>query len=136
MRRDVEAGRLELPTDGRFEVEVKLADGSALPRRRASSTSPTCASIAQHRHAARRAPSCPTPTARCAPGQFVRVRLHGAMRPDAIVVPQRAVLEGPQGKFVYVVDAESKAEPRPVQVGDWAGDDWIINVGPEAGRSR
>jgi membrane fusion protein (multidrug efflux system) len=55
------------------------------------------------------------------------------MRPNAITVPQRAVLEGPQGKFVYVLSAESKAEPRPVQVGDWAGDDWIIQSGLQAG---
>jgi membrane fusion protein (multidrug efflux system) len=48
-------------------------------------------------------------------------------------VPQRAVLEGPQGKFVYLLGEGSKAEPRPVQVGDWAGDDWIINSGLKAG---
>jgi membrane fusion protein (multidrug efflux system) len=55
------------------------------------------------------------------------------VRPNAITVPQRAVLEGPQGKFVYVVGAESKAEPRPVQVGEWAGEDWIIPSGLKPG---
>ena len=29
--------------------------------------------------------------------------------------------------------AESKAEPRPVQVGDWLGEDWIINGGLKPG---
>ena len=48
-------------------------------------------------------------------------------------MPQRAVLEGPQGKFVYVLSAQSKADPRPVQVGDWVGEDWIIQSGLEAG---
>jgi len=67
------------------------------------------------------------------PGQFVRVTLKGARRPNAVTVPQRAVLEGPQGKFVYVLSAESKAEPRPVQVGEWIGDDWIIQSGLKAG---
>jgi len=43
------------------------------------------------------------------------------------------VLEGPQGKFVYVLSAESKAEPRPVQVGDWLGEDWIITSGLKTG---
>jgi membrane fusion protein (multidrug efflux system) len=57
------------------------------------------------------------------------VRLAGAVRPAAITVPQRAVLEGPKGKFVYVVNAESKAEVRPVQVGDWAGEAWVIDSG-------
>ena len=75
----------------------------------------------------------PNPKGVLRPGQFVRVTLKGAMRPNAITVPQRAVLEGPQGKFVYVLGAESKAEPRPVQVGEWAGDDWIIQSGLKAG---
>ena len=62
-----------------------------------------------------------------------RYVLDGAVRPSAIVVPQRAVLEGPKEKFVYVVNAESKAEPRPVQVGEWAGDGWIVDSGLKPG---
>ncbi|MCP2937728.1 efflux transporter periplasmic adaptor subunit, partial [Salmonella enterica subsp. enterica serovar Typhimurium] len=57
------------------------------------------------------------------PGQFVRVLLSGASRPDAIAVPQRAVLDSPNGKFVYVIaEAEGKtlAQPRPVKLGEWA----------------
>jgi membrane fusion protein, multidrug efflux system len=61
------------------------------------------------------------------------VTLSGATRPDAVLVPQRAVLEGPQGKFVYVVDEKSAAQPRPVEVGEWAGSDWIITGGLKAG---
>ncbi|HEY6598678.1 MAG TPA: efflux transporter periplasmic adaptor subunit, partial [Pseudomonadales bacterium] len=33
----------------------------------------------------------------------------------------------------YVLSADSKAEPRPVQVGDWHGEDWIIQSGLKAG---
>ena len=43
------------------------------------------------------------------------------------------MLEGPKCKFVYVVNAESKAEFRPVMVGDWAGEQWVINSGLAAG---
>jgi membrane fusion protein (multidrug efflux system) len=67
------------------------------------------------------------------PGQFVRAILKGAQRPAAIVVPQRAVMEGPQGKIVYVLGKESKAEPRPVVVGEWAGGDWVIASGLKEG---
>jgi membrane fusion protein (multidrug efflux system) len=63
----------------------------------------------------------------------VRVTLSGAARPEAVLVPQRAVLEGPQGKFVYVVDEMSSAQSRPVQLGGWAGSDWIISGGLSAG---
>jgi len=31
------------------------------------------------------------------------------------------------------VNAEGKAEPHPVQVGDWAGDAWVIDSGIAAG---
>jgi membrane fusion protein (multidrug efflux system) len=126
-----ESGRLELPKGGKFEVSVKLADGSVYSQTGklnfsdvrvsgATGTSETRAEIPNAKGVLR-------------PGQFVRVTLKGATRPNAITVPQRAVLEGPQGKFVYLLGEGSKAEPRPVQVGDWAGDDWIINSGLKAG---
>ena len=67
------------------------------------------------------------------PGEFVRVILRGATRPNALTVPQRAVLEGPQGKFVYIVDENGTAQPRPIEVGDWAGDAWVINKGVQPG---
>jgi membrane fusion protein (multidrug efflux system) len=67
------------------------------------------------------------------PGEFVRVILRGATRPNALTVPQRAVLEGPQGKFVYIVDEKGTAQPRPLEVGDWAGDAWIVNKGVQPG---
>jgi len=78
-------------------------------------------------------PKFPNPGNLLRAGEFVRIALSGAVRPGAIVVPQRAVLEGPTGKFVYIASAESKAEPRPVEVGAWTGDGWIINSGLKPG---
>jgi membrane fusion protein (multidrug efflux system) len=76
----------------------------------------------------------PNPNASLHPGQFVRVILRGATIPNAVAVPQRAVLESPQGgKFVYVVDEKSTAQPRPVEAGEWSGDTWIITSGLKAG---
>ena len=67
------------------------------------------------------------------PGEFVRVRLQGIERPGAVLVPQRAVQQGEQGKFVFVLDAEGKAQVRAVEVGDWLGADWVIETGLAAG---
>jgi len=67
------------------------------------------------------------------PNQFVRVRLNGAIRPNAILVPQRAVLKGAIGHFVIVVDKENKAQIRSVEVGPWQGEDWFITQGLAAG---
>ncbi len=75
----------------------------------------------------------PNPALEVRPGQFVRVVLKGALRPNAVTVPQRSVMEGPQGKLVYVVGKDSKAEPRPVTVGEWTGKDWVILSGVNAG---
>jgi membrane fusion protein (multidrug efflux system) len=57
----------------------------------------------------------------------------GATRPNAIVVPQKAVLQGAQGHFVVIVDKDSKAQIRPVEVGPWDGDNWFITRGLVAG---
>jgi membrane fusion protein (multidrug efflux system) len=74
-----------------------------------------------------------------APGQFVKVKLLGAVRRDAIVLPQRAVLDDPLGKFVYVVAQGENGQPialkRPVVVGQWVNNAngiehaWIIRSG-------
>ncbi len=77
------------------------------------------------------------------PGQFVRVELQGAKRSNAILLPQRAVLDSPQGKYVYVVgqgaEGGSVAEFRPVGVGEWVQLDgalknaWIVKSGLNQG---
>ncbi len=67
------------------------------------------------------------------PNQYVRTRLHGSIRPNAILVPQRAVQQGAKGHFVWVVNKDGKAELRPVVVGDWYGESWFITQGLTAG---
>jgi membrane fusion protein (multidrug efflux system) len=42
-------------------------------------------------------------------------------------------MQGPQGNFVWIVDAESKAQFRPVSVGQLIGDRWIVSEGLQAG---
>ncbi len=63
----------------------------------------------------------------------MRVRLTGAVRPGAILVPQRAVQQGSEGHFVWVVDKEGKARPRPVRVDKWKGNDWFVSEGLHEG---
>lgn len=67
------------------------------------------------------------------PGQFVRVRLLGAERVGALLLPQRAVQEGIGGRFVYVVGEGDTAVARNVVVGAWQGDDWLVEQGLLAG---
>lgn len=131
LRTDVEAGRLKLPENGRFKARVKLADGSTYARE--GSLNFTDVRVNAQTGTSEARAEIPNPGNQLRVGEFARIVLHGASRPGAIVVPQRAVLEGPKGKFVYTVNAESKAEPRPVEAGDWNGAGWIINGGLKPG---
>lgn len=67
------------------------------------------------------------------PGQFVKIRVRGYMRKDAILVPQRAVQQGPKGLFVYVVNGEDKVEFRAVTASSWHSQEWLIEDGVRAG---
>ncbi|MEO8384030.1 MAG: efflux RND transporter periplasmic adaptor subunit [Betaproteobacteria bacterium] len=66
------------------------------------------------------------------PGQFVRTQLILGRR-DAIVVPQSAVTQNDQGRFVWIVGPDSKAVRQKVEAGPWAGRDWVIDAGLKAG---
>lgn len=137
LRKDIEAGVIKLPEDGKFNVQVKLADGSTYDKTgkmgfsdvRISTTTGTSDSRAE----------IANPNTALRPGQFVRVRLQGAIRVGAVKVPQRAVLESPtgNGKIVYVIGTDEKggtrADMRPVEVGDWQGDAWLVRSGLKAG---
>ncbi|MCX5724861.1 MAG: efflux RND transporter periplasmic adaptor subunit [Nitrospirae bacterium] len=75
----------------------------------------------------------PNPDRTLLPGQFVKVRFTGDTKTDAILIPQRAVLQGPKGPFVYVVNRDEKIEVREVAASDWKGDQWLIDSGLKPG---
>lgn len=137
--RAVKDGRLILPRGNAYDVTVRLADGTTLARRgRINFADPRInpatgsfemrAEVANADHVLK-------------PGQFVRVRLNGAVRNNALAVPQVAVLDGPEGKFVYVPgkdkDGKDVALERSIVLGDWVEIDgtnlWIVESGLKAG---
>lgn len=63
------------------------------------------------------------------PGQFVRLIVKGITLPKAIVIPQQAISQGPQGPFVFVVNSNSAAEVRPVRLDREVGTGWAIREG-------
>lgn len=67
------------------------------------------------------------------PGQFVHVTVHGLARKNAIVIPQRAVLQQMGRQTVYVVGPDNKVAAREVKATTWAGNDWLISSGLQAG---
>ena len=76
----------------------------------------------------------PNPDFTLRPGQFARVRARTQFKPDAIVVPQRAVSEL-QGTYqVAVVDEQSKVHLQSVTPGEQIGSDWVIDKGLRPGQ--
>jgi membrane fusion protein (multidrug efflux system) len=75
----------------------------------------------------------PNPDGVLLPGQFVTVRFKGAMKDHALLVPQRAVQQGPGGPIVFVVGDGDKVEIRPVKASSWQDREWIIESGLRSG---
>jgi membrane fusion protein (multidrug efflux system) len=73
------------------------------------------------------------PKVRLLPGQFVRVRITAGEYRNAFLVPQSAVSQNEKGYFLFVLDAENKAQIRPVQTGGWSGTSWLVLSGLAAG---
>jgi multidrug efflux system membrane fusion protein len=74
------------------------------------------------------------------PGSFVNIHLTIAIRHDAVTVPLKAVLQGPGGAYVYVVDANHVVSVRNVKAGQsrqgkvlidqgLSGDETVITAG-------
>jgi len=127
LRTQVRDGLIRMPPGNQFDVEIELASGELFPHKgRITFADPSYNS--QTGTFLIRA-SVDNPKGILRPNQYVRTRLHGAIRPNAILVPQRAVQQGAKGHFVWVASKEDKAELRPVVVGDWYGDSWFVTQG-------
>ena len=130
-RNQADKGLLRRPKDGSYIVEVILVDGSIFPHTgRITFAEPSFNS--QTGTFLIRA-SVDNPKGVLHPNQYVRARLKGAIRPNAILLPQAALQQGPKGHFVWVVGSDGRVDQRPVVVGDWHGNDWFIFEGLVAG---
>lgn len=73
------------------------------------------------------------PGALLKPGMNVRVRVSPQTVTNALLVPQRAVGDLLGRQFVLVLDADDKVEQRFVQMGERAGQLWVVRDGLRAG---
>jgi multidrug efflux system membrane fusion protein len=69
------------------------------------------------------------------PNQFVNARLQLDVRRDATLIPTVALQRGPQGPFVYVVNADQTASQRPITVGTVQGDTVAVESGVKPGEA-
>ncbi|MCG6863916.1 MAG: efflux RND transporter periplasmic adaptor subunit [Thiogranum sp.] len=131
IRQQKKSGQLRTPGATALSVQLVLADGSAYPEIGRIFFADANYSTETGTFLLRATFS--NPDADLRPGQFVRVRIEGATRPDAVLIPQKAVLQGAQGHFVWIVDKEGKAQVRSIEVGSWQGDNWFITKGLASG---
>lgn len=125
------SGKLILPKDGKYEVELTLGDGSVLNKTgEISFTAPffdAATGTMSYRATFKNS------DAKLSPGQFVRVKVKGLEWKDAVAVSQKAILTGEKGRFVYVYEKNQTASIRPVQIGDWSGSKVVVTSGLAAG---
>jgi len=130
-REEIEKGLLKFPDSKDFLIEVVLADGTVFPHRGHINFAEPSFNKDTGTFLVRT--ELPNPDGLLRPGQFVHAKVIGSSRPGAILVPQRAVLQGAKGHYVWVIDKDNKAKQRVVDIGDWHGDDWFISSGLRAG---
>ncbi len=75
----------------------------------------------------------PNPEGKLLPGQFVRAKVEGVSLTNVVAVPRKAIVANAQGSFVMIVDADQKAEMRPVQLGRSMGNEVLVTNGLQAG---
>jgi membrane fusion protein, multidrug efflux system len=129
-RRDIAAKHLLVPR-GVLDVQATLADGSVFSQ--TGKLNFVAVALQPSTGALQLRAEFPNPQHTLLPGQFVRVRLLGLERNDAILVPQRAVQQGLTGPFVYVLADSNKVSARTVTATAWQGTQWIIEDGLRPG---
>jgi membrane fusion protein (multidrug efflux system) len=123
----INEGIVTLPPDRNLVVEVRTSAGAALDvegrlNYTDSSIDPQTGTISARA-------VVPNPDNKLLPGQFVRVVVKGMTLKNAITIPQPALMQGPQGPFVYIVTPEGQAQVRPVKLGRAMGDQWVVTDG-------
>ncbi len=124
--------QLVAPPDRNYAVELILPGNRIYPHRgRINFADP---SFSQDTGSFMVRAAIPNPDKELRPGMFVNVNVHGAIRPNAIALPQLAVHQGARGHTVVLVNAKDQAEVRPVVVGPFVNDkEIVIEKGLKAG---
>lgn len=131
IRRLIESGEARGPAGGRLLATIMLSDGTRYEHQ--GYVDFTDSSIDLQTGTVRGRALVPNPDLKLRPGQFVRILVEGVTRKDSVVIPQAAVMQGPQGQFVYTIDDKNLASIRPVSIGRDVAGGWIVEQGLKSG---
>jgi membrane fusion protein (multidrug efflux system) len=116
---------------GKLNLDLILSDGSTYPYKGEFAFADRQVDVLTG--TIRVATTFPNPQNLLRPGMFSRVRAELGIKKGALVIPQQAVTEI-QGRYlVAVVSPENKVSIKPVKVGQWFGQLWVIDEGLQAG---
>ena len=125
------SGKLTMAGEERLAAELRFGDGSVYGHE--GYISFTDSTIDPATGTVRARAVFPNREASLLPGQFVRIVPKGLTRKGVIVIPQAAVMQGPQGTFVYLVGEDDKAKIQPVTTGSTLQSEWLIEEGLKPG---
>jgi membrane fusion protein (multidrug efflux system) len=78
----------------------------------------------------------PNPDQLLLPGLFVKASVKKSHMDNALLVPQRAAMRGPDGNLmVWVIGTDGTVNPRPIQTVREVGDQWLVSGGLNAGET-
>lgn len=131
LREAVQNGVVRLPEDNQLTAEIIFGDGSVYAQKGKVDFTDSLVDKGTGTVSARAI--VPNTEQALLPGQFVRIRISGMVRPNSITVPEKALAQGPAGNFVYVVDEQGLAQPRPVDTDMINKGRWVIRSGLKEG---
>lgn len=130
-KRMAQSGETNRPGIQDMRLELTLADGTTYSH--PGSISYTAPEIDTNTGSAVVRGTFPNPKGELMPGQFVHVHVEGVERLNALMVPKAAVIQNPTGAMVYVANDKMQAEIRPITLGPWQDDMWIVESGLNTG---
>ncbi|MBB6342175.1 membrane fusion protein (multidrug efflux system) [Pseudomonas fluvialis] len=131
LREAVQNGVVRLPEGNQLTAEIIFGDGSVYAQKGKVDFTDSLVDKGTGTVSARAI--VPNAEQALLPGQFVRIRISGIVRPNSITVPEKALAQGPAGNFVYVVDEQGLAQPRPVDTDIMNNGRWVIRSGLKDG---
>ncbi|MWV15655.1 efflux RND transporter periplasmic adaptor subunit [Pseudomonas sp. L-22-4S-12] len=131
LREAVQSGEVRLPEGNQLTAEIIFGDGTLYAQKGKVDFTDSLVDKGTGTVSARAI--VPNAEQALLPGQFVRIRISGMIRPNSITVPEKALAQSPAGNFVYVVDEQGLAQLRPVDTEMINQGRWVIRSGLKEG---
>lgn len=123
-RNYVASGRVAMDPEG-LSVELVMADGSRYADKGIITFKDS--TVDQYSATIKTRAEVANPDVALLPGQYVRAYVHGYSFKNAIVIPQRCVLETQKGPMVYTIDAQNIANFVPITIVENLGNNYLVD---------